>query len=352
MNPMVWIDVCNSPHVLFFRPIIAELQRRGVRVLITAQDFGQTVGLLDLYRIPYRSIGGQTGKSLLSKGGVTLFRSIRLAWEVRRHHPHLLVSHGSRAGVIAARLLRIPALTLDDYEHSFTRINNVLSTVLLFPAVIPIADLVATGVPQGKVRQYPGFKEEVYLSDYQGPVSKRLPGVPVPDDAVVVLLRPPATTAHYHNEESDRLLTAVLRHLEGHRNAYTLVVCRNVRQREMMESLLFGKERFHVVGMAVDGLELLSLVDLMIGGGGTMNREAALLGIPTYSFFAGEKAAVDRALEKAGLLHFVKTERDVAGIPIRKRIRGGRGRAIGQEGRVAIINEILQMLSFPEGTPA
>ncbi len=351
-KPLVWLDLCNSPHVLFFRPIIAELQRRGVKVLTTAQDFGQTIGLLDLYKIPYRSIGGQTGKGLLSKVGVTLARSVKLAWEVRRHHPHLLVSHGSRAGVMAARLLHIPALTIDDYEHSFTRINNVLSKVLLFPAVIPVDDLVAAGVPQGKIRQYPGFKEEVYLSDYQETVLGDLLGMQVPDDAVVVLLRPPATTAHYHSEESDRLLAAVLRHLEGHGNAYTLIVSRNARQLEEMESMVHGKERFHVVRMAVDGMELLGRVDLMIGGGGTMNREAALLGIPTYSFFAGEKAAVDRALEKEGLLHFVMTERDVEGIPIRKRIRGGRRRTVGEEGRAAIIHEILRMLSLSEGPPA
>jgi hypothetical protein len=42
--------------------------------------------------------------------------------------------------------------------------------------------------------------------------------------------------------------------------------------------------------------------DLVIGAGGTMTREAALLGIPTYTLFAGETPAVDRWLERRGLL--------------------------------------------------
>ena len=40
--------------------------------------------------------------------------------------------------------------------------------------------------------------------------------------------------------------------------------------------------------------------DLVIGAGGTMTREAALLGVPTFSVFAGKSPAVDRALEAQG----------------------------------------------------
>ena len=48
----------------------------------------------------------------------------------------------------------------------------------------------------------------------------------------------------------------------------------------------------HVVG----GLNLIWFSDLVISGGGTMNREAAALGVPVYSIFRGKIGAVDRYL--------------------------------------------------------
>jgi predicted glycosyltransferase len=40
----------------------------------------------------------------------------------------------------------------------------------------------------------------------------------------------------------------------------------------------------------------------MIGAGGTMTREAAVMGIPTWTLFAGKTPAVDEWLERRGVL--------------------------------------------------
>jgi predicted glycosyltransferase len=53
---------------------------------------------------------------------------------------------------------------------------------------------------------------------------------------------------------------------------------------------------------AVDGPSLLYAADLVVSAGGTMNREAAILGTPTWTTFAGELGAVDRMLIEAGRL--------------------------------------------------
>ena len=50
----------------------------------------------------------------------------------------------------------------------------------------------------------------------------------------------------------------------------------------------------------VDGRTLLATVDLTIGAGGTMTRESALLGTPTYTVFLGELAAQDAELIRLG----------------------------------------------------
>ena len=49
----------------------------------------------------------------------------------------------------------------------------------------------------------------------------------------------------------------------------------------------------------------------MISGGGTMNREAAALGVPVYSIFRGKIGAVDSYLADQGRLVLLETVEDV-----------------------------------------
>ena len=50
-----------------------------------------------------------------------------------------------------------------------------------------------------------------------------------------------------------------------------------------------------------------------------MNREAAILGVPSYSFFKGFKGAVDEFLEKIGRLTFIDSISSIENIHIEKR---------------------------------
>ena len=60
----------------------------------------------------------------------------------------------------------------------------------------------------------------------------------------------------------------------------------------------------------VDGLNLIWFSDLVVSGGGTMNREAAALGVPVYSIFRGKIGAVDRHLQKEGRLILIESVED------------------------------------------
>jgi predicted glycosyltransferase len=61
----------------------------------------------------------------------------------------------------------------------------------------------------------------------------------------------------------------------------------------------------------VDGLNLLWFSDLVVSGGGTMNREAAALGVPVYSIFRGKIGAVDHYLANQGRLTLIETPSEV-----------------------------------------
>ena len=66
----VWIDVTNSPHVAFFRPLVDAPPQDGHEVSITAREFAQTLELLDDAGLPYTVVGPQhAGASRLAKAG-------------------------------------------------------------------------------------------------------------------------------------------------------------------------------------------------------------------------------------------------------------------------------------------
>jgi uncharacterized protein len=62
----------------------------------------------------------------------------------------------------------------------------------------------------------------------------------------------------------------------------------------------------------LDGLNLIWHSDLVISGGGTMNREAAALGVPVYSIFRGTIGAVDHFLSGEHRLVLLESPADLA----------------------------------------
>jgi hypothetical protein len=74
---------------------------------------------------------------------------------------------------------------------------------------------------------------------------------------------------------------------------------------------LFATNKIVVPDSVIDGLNLIWHSDLVISGGGTMNREAAALGVPVYTIFRGKPGAVDRYLAAEGRLVFIETPDDV-----------------------------------------
>lgn len=61
----------------------------------------------------------------------------------------------------------------------------------------------------------------------------------------------------------------------------------------------------------VKGLDLIWASDLVVSGGGTMNREAAALGVPVYSIFRGKIGAIDQDLSDTERLTLIEKVEDV-----------------------------------------
>lgn len=312
----VWIDLDNSPHVLIFRPIIGELQARGVNVSITARDFAQTIQLLELYGISFKKIGRHGGKNKIYKILNLLHRAFQLYQYARKKTFDLALSHGSRTQLIAAKFLSIQSILMLDYEYTEHWIFNNFSTYLLIPKHIPDLRLKQVNFNLAKIIRYNGFKEEIYLPDFKADRDFRL-RLNIDKDKILIVIRPPGMVGNYHDSLSEKLFLLLLDKILLEKNAYPLVVSRTKEDRQLIYNKYNNKVKF--LEKTVDGIQLIWNSDIFISGGGTMNRESALLGIPTYSIFTGRKPFLDLYLENLGKLTFIDSLDKIKLLKITKR---------------------------------
>lgn len=318
----IWIDLENSPHVLLFQPIIGELIRRGHDITVTARDFAQTVELAERWGLKFTRIGRQSAKGRLGKVAGTLRRATQLFWFGLGRDFHLAVSHLSRSQVIAARALGLPIIVGLDYEHVSTTLLQRWFTRVLIPHCLPKETLTKRGIAENKVVQYPGLKEEVYLA---GKILglETLRELGLDPRQVILTVRPPSDTAHYRHPSSSAVYERLLRRIAVEKQVSAIFLPRTSEQKERIRSLMAAHwDRVVIPARVVDGPELLAVSDLVFSGGGTMNREAAVMGVPVYSIFGGEVGAVDRALEAAGKLVMVRSLEQLDQIAFCKREKG------------------------------
>lgn len=315
-----WIDLENSPHVPFFAPIINELHKRGHSVMATARDCFQVRELADFFHLNYELIGHHPGKGNLRKLGGLCFRGLKLIPLALEQKPILAVSHGSRSQLVACTALRIPSVFMRDYEFS-SPLPLFRPSWLICPEVIPSA---AVQCDIRRVLKYPGIKEDVYVPRFvPDPTIRAQLGLRQKD--VVVTLRPPANEAHYHNPQSEQLFAASIEFLAESNDVKLVALPRNDNQAIELKRrwpALFANGILRIPAQVVDGLNLIWHSDLVISGGGTMNREAAALGVPVYSVFRGKIGAVDQYLARHGRLVLLESIKDVpAKIAPRRRNR-------------------------------
>ena len=335
----IWIDLDNTPHVPFFLPIIRELEAQNFRVVVTARNAFQVAEMAKLKGLACQSIGKHHGKNPIAKVLGLFYRAVQLLPVALSAKPILAVSHGSRAQTIACNFLRIPSVLIADYEHASTP-PLMRPSWMIVPESIP-AD--RCHCKPDRVMKYPGIKEDVYAWTLQ-PDQRLLENLGIPKDKLIVVVRPPATEAHYHNPESEILFAAVMRRLGSQADIRMILLPRNRRQADDIRAAwpaLLAEKRAVIPAEALDGLNLLWNSDLVISGGGTMNREAAALGVPVYSIFRGTTGAVDIALEKQGRLVMVRNEQEVTSkIRLEKRERSPNARIQRGAALDAIIEHI------------
>ena len=305
----IWFDADNGPHVLIMRPLAQQFRERGHEIVFTARDRTSTCELLDLYEFTYKKVGGLYGSGMSGKIRGTLGRAVSLARAMKGGGAQVSFGHGSRALPIASRLLGVPTVTMYDYEWVDARLFNWFCRSILLPESVNLERCAEAGISTRKAVLYPGFKEELYLG--AGELDLSIPtDLGLDADGVHVLLRPPATTAHYHNPEAELILDAILKRLAQEPRVQLVYLPRTPDQHDLPARA--GVARVIIPNKVYDGPSLVASMDMIISGGGTMTREAAIFGVPAYSFFRGRSGMVDETLAAEGKLMLIPSPDAVA----------------------------------------
>ena len=245
-------------------------------------------------------IGHHGGRSAFGKAAQmrTRLRALR-RWAKGRGFD-LALAHGSHELTLTARRLGIPSSTTFDYEWAWLQhqLGCRAATRVVVPAAIPAERLQTYGAVPPKLQQYPGLKEEYYLSDFE-PDESVLTDWAIDPARVLVVLRPPPDVSLYHRH-SNPLFPQTLDHLGSSTDVHAFVIPRTEEQRDFVRSLALPS--VIVPEEAVDAQSLIALADLVVSAGGTMNREAAALGVPVYTTYGGRLGGVDEQLIREGRL--------------------------------------------------
>lgn len=314
---MIWFDLDNSPHVPLFNPLIKRLLSKNENVLVTAREFAQTTELIKLYNIPYELIGKHGGKSKIKKIINLLERSYQLITKVKNHKIDLAVSHGSRTQLLAAHSLGIKSILMFDYEYTEHFIFNKYAKYLLCPCFIPDSVLQKANFNLKKIIKYNGFKEELYLREFK-PEENFRENIGIQNNSVFIVVRPPSLVGNYHDKKSEKLLIELLNKIKNNNPIEAVVVSRTSYDKNLINYIVKSSINIRFLEKPVDGLQLLYAADMVFSGGGTMNREAALLGTKTFSIFTGKRPYLDEYLQEIDRLKFIENISDLENIEFKK----------------------------------
>jgi uncharacterized protein len=300
----VWADLTNTAHVLILRPLVELLEQRGHEVTLTARPLSHTVDLLEEWGHPFTALGRHGGAGRLSKARAAASRAPQLTRFGRGKGFDCAFAHGSTDLPVACRLLRVPSATMLDYEWARLQhsVNCRLSSRVLAPEAIPLDRLARLGAKPPKLVRYPGLKEEYYMWGFE-PDPSVLEGLGVERERILCVVRTAPAYALYLGGSENPVLPGVLKRLSETAEAQTVVLPRTPEQAAAITAL--GLPRVIVPDRVVDGRSLVAFADLVVSAGGTMNREAAVLGTPVWSIFEGRMGGVDEMLAREGKLRLL-----------------------------------------------
>lgn len=307
----IWIDLTNSPHVLFFRPIINRLKKDGHKIIVTTREHSQTIELLKMFNIKYKRIGKHKGKSKIKKA-FGMLRILSLIKFALKEKPDIGICHQSPYLIQACFWLRISSIYIFDNETA--KLQNLISIPFSKKSICP-EFIKSKKIFGKKLKKYKGIKEMIYLSNFK-PNKKVLDQFKINKKNKIVIIRPEPMTAAYYKKKNN-LVDEIINYLVQMKKYNIIVIPRSEKQKKYF-SKIFG-DNIIIPKKVIDGPSLMLFSDIIISGGGTMIREACALGKIAVSTYPKEKLlAIDKYLIKNGYIFHVSSINDFKKLDYKK----------------------------------
>ena len=292
----IWIDLTNSPHVNFFEDLIRELQNDH-EVLLTCRPLANTIELLEMMNFSHHIVGRHYGQNPIKKVFGFFLRIFQLLFFLKNMHVDVAISHSSFYSPVVSRLLGVRSIYLNDNEHAQgNKISFLFADKIMVPEFLDIEKVKKQWAKEAKIVQYPGVKEGVYLWAYKLANDS---GVKIRGDGITIFIRPEPWTAQYYKGQRN-FMDEMLINLK---DKYNIVIL----PRGETQKTYYNQLKFTGISVPEESISLSEIMDrcnLFIGAGGTMTREAAVLGIPTISIYQDELLDVDQYLiDKGFMIH-------------------------------------------------
>jgi predicted glycosyltransferase len=280
----IWIDAL-TPKQLRFAYYVQEFLRNrvdSVDTVVTTRRYSEVEKQLTLLKMDAEVIGNHGGEELAQKLEMSLRRAYRLSIWVKEKKPDILFHFLSPEACRVAFGMDIPNIAESDSPHAsaVSRLTVPLVSKLFTPWVIPKSSWTRYGIQSKNVIHFRALDPFIWIGTSQLH-EETIRKLHLKEDEKIVLCRNAESKAAYYRGINDPLEKSVIK-LAKEFPKFRFILMRRYRNRRSRRSFPTNVE---CPFFPFDGLTVLKFSSLFIGSGGTMNQEAALLGVPNLSTF-------------------------------------------------------------------
>ncbi len=296
----VLLDILTPKQCRFFSVLGRELERRGFEVYKTARVFREVVGLLEALGEEAYLVGRYGGATLEGKLEASLERMIELKKVFQKIRPNLVVSFSSPEASRVAFGLNIPHVAVNDSPHSnaVAKLSIPLSKILFTPWIIPKSAWTVYGIEPSRIFKYRALDPAAWLKNFK-PDLNIVKSLGLSKEKPIVVFRLEESQASYILGMGGLVEEIALKAIQRFDIQPVIIPRYEEQLQKILEEL---NVKALVLEKTIDAVNLLCSATVFVGGGGTMNSEAALLGVPVISCYPGRETYVEKFLISKSLL--------------------------------------------------